>query len=746
MKNRTVILLFASVLISASAFAQTPKPSPSPQKPADDEVVRVSTNLVQLDVVVTDKEGKPVIDLQPNDFEIVEDKAKQSITNFSYITLGTSVTISQPTTSNTPVAPAPVKPEQVRRTIALVVDDLGLSYESIISVKQALRKFVNEQMSGTDLVAVLRTSRGIGSLQQFTTDKSQLLAAIDSISWYASGRSGLGPSAQIDTQLGEEFTQGAQIMNEVEEARAAQYSVGTIQTLGRILHGFEELPGRKAVMMFAESFKMFSSQGRNIQLLDSLDRLVDQANRASTVIYTIDASGLNPQDMQASDKVAGSSYSFDPAVVWGTTSAVSRPRNRTSNQSVDAPGSLSAQAATDSSMAFKKLDSLVQQRDNQHQESTTVLAFLAEETGGTFTKNSNDLSLGTQRMLQEQQGYYLIGYRPADLTIDPATGQRRPHDISVKLKRSGLKLRTRSGYYGINERARTSKPLNRDQQLAKALTSPFTAGGIGLRITPIFENEPKTGSNLQVLLHVTTSDLTFTPQPDGSQVAVMDFLAVSFGSEGRVVDQFSDTQTISVTKDTYDRMLNDGLVFILNVPAKKAGPLQVRVAIRDAKSERIGSANQFIQVPDLNRNSLSLSGIYLSGAMPSQPAATADGAEKKTEKDVTAGPAVRRLRHNMILSYSYTIYNPQLDDTKRPQLQTQMRLFSDGKEVFTGKPTAFNPGKQTDMKNLTAGGRLVVGTSLSPGQYVLQVTVTDSLAKNKRDSVASQWMDFEVIK
>ena len=753
MTYRISILLFLTFLVFSTGLGQTSKPSPTPVKPVTgpDDVVKTSTNLVQLDVVVVDKEGKPVANLQPDDFEITEDKAKQAVTKFSYVTLGSSVTISQPDAVNTKVAPAPIAPEQVHRTIALVVDDLGLSYESIASVKQALRKFVNEQMGSRDLVAVLRTSRGMGSLQQFTTDKTELLAAVDGISWFASGRSGLSPNAQIDTQTGEEFTQGQQIINEMEEARAAQYSVGTIQTLSRIMRGFEELPGRKSVMLFAESFKLFSSQGRNVQLLDSLQRLTDQANRASTVIYTIDASGVNPLDMPASDNVAGSTYTFDPAVVWSGTgggpSTVSRPRNRTSNQSVDAPGSLSAQAATDSSMAFRRLEALSQQRENQSNESKTVLSFLAEETGGTFTQNANDLSLGTQKMLQEQQGYYLIGYRPADTSIDPATGQRQAHNISVKLKRSGLRLRTRSGYYGIAEKSKPTMPLTRDQQLAKALLSPFMAGGIGLRLTPIWGNDPAAGSQLRVLLHVPTKDLNFSAQPDGSQVAAIDFLAVSYGSDLRVVDQFSDSQTINITKDAYQRMVDDGLVFILNVPLKKAGPVQVRVAVRDAKTERIGSANQFIDVPDLTKNNLALSGIYLSGAMPAQPGETSPTAEKKTEKqEVSAGPAVRRLRHGMILSYSYTIHNARLDDSKRPQLQTQMRLFRDGKEVFTGKPLTFNPGQQADMKNLDAGGRLVVGTSLPAGQYVLQVTVTDTLAKAKRYATTAQWIDFEIVK
>jgi VWFA-related protein len=753
MTKKPFFLLLLVSLPLTQALGQRPTPSPTPEKqqtPADD-VLRITTNLVQLDVVVTDKEGRHVTDLRPEDFEVVEDKNKQPISSFSYITLGPPVTISEPAPqaaaaannkAGAPVAPAPLRPEQVHRTFALVVDDLGLSFESIISVKEALRKFVNEQMQPNDLVAVLRTSRGIGSLQQFTSDKRILLAAIDNINWYASGRSGLGPNAQIDTQIGEDSTQGAQIVNEMEEARAAAYSVGTIDTLSRILRGLDTLPGRKAIMLYSESFKLFSSQGRNIQLYDSLKHLTDQANQTSTVIYTIDASGLNPLDMSASDRVSGSTYTFDPVAVWGT-SAVPAPKNRPSTQRIDAPGSLAAQASTDSSVAFRKLDQLMQQRENQQNESRTVLSMLAEETGGLFTQNTNNLSIGTQRMLDDQRGYYLIGYRPEDTTIDPATGKRRFHNIVIKVKRSGLRVRSRAAFYGVSlNEAKNSKTSTRDQQLATALTSPFAATGIGVRITPIFGNDPAAGSYIRVLLHIAAQDLTFSAQPDGSHNAVADVVAVNFGNEGRVIDQFADTQTISVKEEAYQQLLKDGLVFILNVPAKKPGPMQLRVAVRDAASERIGSASQFVQVPDLVKNQLALSGIYVNGSNP-----TPAGAEKKPDEvDATAGPALRRLRQGMILNYSYIIYNAQMDNAGQPQVQTQMRLFREGKEVFTGKVLPFSAGKQTDMKRLDAGGRLLVGSNLLPGEYVLQVTVTDTLAKNKRQGTATQWIEFEILK
>jgi VWFA-related protein len=752
MKNRSLILLLLALVPFTPALGQVQTPSPSPQKTPTEDVLRVTTNLVQLDVVVTDKDGNHVTDLRPEDFEIVEDKDKQPITSFSYVTLGPSVTISKPTVSSSgtnkgaaPIIPAPLRLDQVHRTIALVVDDLGLSFESMVSVRDALKKFVNQQMQPNDLVAILRTSRGIGSLQQFTADKRQLLAAIDQISWYPSGRGGLSPNPQIDTQLGQDSTQGAQILNEMEEARAAAYSVGTIQTLSRILKGLNEMPGRKAVVVYSESFMLFTSQGRNVQLLDALQKLADQANQSSAVIYTIDASGLNPLDMTASERISGQSYTFNPEAFG----SVPQPRNRTSTQRIDAPRSAAAQAETDSAAAFRRLDALLQQKEDSQYQSQTVLSLLAEQTGGTFTKNTNDLSLGTQRMLANESGYYLIGYRPADTTIDPTTGKRRFHDIKVKVKRSGLRVRSRAGFYGVNlEVAGTHTPRTRDQQLSAALTSPFAASGIGLGMTPLFGNDPTAGSYLRVLLHIDTGDLTFSAQPDGSRQAVMDLVAVTFGNEGRVVDQFSDTQTIKVKEDAYQQLLKNGLVFILTVPTKKPGPMQLRVAVRDSTSGSVGSASEFVQVPDLSTNRLALSGIYVSGS--SQAAANSSSAgsdEKKAhEADPMAGPALRRLRQGMLLNYSYIIYNAQLDAAGHPQLQTQMKLFREGKEAFIGKLQPFNVGPQTDMKRLEAGGRLVVGGNLEPGEYVLQVTVTDSLAKNKRQSAATQWIGFEILR
>lgn len=169
-------------------------------------MVRITTNLVQVNAVVTDRTGRQVTDLAPEEFEIYENGKRQAINNFSYVV--TQFAAFSPTEAALAIVPpagnravrqnalltSPVRlrPEQVRRTVALVVDDLGLSFESMHFVRDALRKFVDEQMQPGDLVAVTRTGAGIGALQQFTSDKRLLYAAIDRVRFNMSGRAGIG--------------------------------------------------------------------------------------------------------------------------------------------------------------------------------------------------------------------------------------------------------------------------------------------------------------------------------------------------------------------------------------------------------------------------------------------------------------------------------------------------------------------------------------------------------------------------
>ena len=711
-------ILLAFVL-TTSLLAPTAAQQQQPPKPQED-VVRTDTNLVQIDVVVTDKNGKQVIDLKPEDFVVSEDGKKRLVTHFSYISA-----VSQPETaapipeeSKTTaelVKPVRLKREQVRRTVALVIDDLGLSYESFGFARKALTKFVDEQMQPNDTVAILRTSAGVGALQQFTSDKRQLHAAISRVRWNPTGRGGLHPGGTMnEASNGADIRDSIQYTEEAEESRAGTYSVGTMGTINAIVKGMGEMPGRKSIVLISEAFEIDNAQGRNMQLVQELRRVTDEANANSVTIYTVDASGLQSHTFTASDTVAGYHSMANLSAPIGMN-----PPPRTLAR-ID---TMTSRNERDTNSPFRRLGTLSSMRGQQLGETHTVLSYLAQRTGGIFMPNRNDLGNSVQRIMQDQQGYYLIGFRPDESTIT-AAGTRRLHDLKVKVKRSGLKVRSRAGYLGVNYENRAQRPRTRIEQLKAALTSPFASGDINIQLTSLFGDELAGGGTyLRSLLYIDAKDLKFTEAADGSRTAEVEMVAVAFGENGQVVDQLGYPETVRAANAAeYQRILEQGFVYILNFPLKKGGPYQLRVAVRDSASERTGAAMQFVEAPELTNNRLALSGIVLSNA---------------SEQDVRSGPAVRQLRQGMMIDYQFLIYNATAGGSE--PVQMQMSLLREGEAVFTGKVISLDVNKEANPKRVSTGGRLRLGPELTPGNYVLHIAV------KKKSRVASQWIDFEIV-
>jgi VWFA-related protein len=599
-------------------------------------------------------------------------------------------------------------------------------------------------MQPGDQVAIIRTGGDAGALQQLTNDKQQLLTVIERLRWNPGGRGGLSPFSPIvnqrealssnengpDNAAMADIRKSGELIEAAEMARADNYAVGSFGSLGFVIQGMKELPGRKAVVFISEAFRLFNKQGRNNALKQALDRLTYQANLASTVIYTLDASGLQDLSLTAADKVTAGGYLFDKGAFQTGGSGA---RNPTTGGAVGAAGAFSQ-----SSEGLRKLGALADQRVQSQVQSHTVLSLLAEETGGFLMSNRNDLSSGLRKIMDDQRGYYLIGYRPDDSTIDPATGRRRIHDLTVKVKRPGLHTRNRPGSYGIPLDGTRSTKRTREEQLTALLTSPFASNEVDVRLTSLFGEEQAAGPYLRSLVSIDAHDLSFEKGADGTHKAAVDMAAVLFGEGGRAIDQFGHTQMISLSEAEYQQALRNTLVYNFDFPVKQAGAYQLRLAVRDAASERAGSARQFIEVPDVKSGRLALSGIILKGSAAT-PAAQGDG------DDLQASPTLRRLRQGMFLDYRYAIYNAQPDPTtNRPQVTTQMRLFRDGKPVFTGRVLPLDASQQADMKRLGAGGRLRLGPDLTPGSYVLQVVVEDAKAKEKYRT-ATQWIDFEIV-
>lgn len=723
-KNTLLILL---IFFSSHALfvCQTTKPTPTPTpqkgnvKPADeDDVVRITTNLIQVDVIVTDKNGKPVADLKPEDFEILENDKSQKITNFSYVlnesapANTTADNANKQTDKNIPV-PVRLRPEQVKRTIALVIDDLSLSFQSAYYTRQALKKFVDEMMQPGDLVAIIRTGSGAGALQQFTSDKQQLYKAIERVKY--NGMVGRATAfAPVDTQtepLSDAQQDNADTETNQNQFREDVFAVGTLGALGYVIRGMRDLPGRKAVLLWSEGFTLITRKDgfteQNDRVFAAIERLTDLANRAGVVIYAADPRGL---------------------VVTSAT-------------------------AEDGGSA-ERLMSVMGERGQKLLDTQDGMIYLAQQTGGFAVRNTNDLEGGIRRVLDDQKSYYLIGYQPDASTFDPA--RNRFNKLKVRIKRAGLKVRYRSGFFGIKDE--DVKPLvakrTPEQQVGDALFSPFNGSDINLRLSSLFVNDTVKGSYIRSLVHISAKDLTLTKDADNTYKTVFNVVAITFGDNGAIVDQIGQTYTLAIPEEHYERVLANGMVYTINFPIKKAGAYQMRVALRDAGSEKIGTASQFIDVPDLKNNRLAMSGIVLNGydlkAQNNDMKRTEDSLKVEEGVIPEASPltqaAMRRFRSGNVLQYGFFIYNANLDKaTKLPQVKTQIKLFRDGQMIYQGKENALNINGQTDLTHIEAAGAIQLGPSLPPGEYILQVIVTDTLEKKKHQTTV-RWIDFEVIK
>lgn len=707
--SQTVLLI---LLASISALTQT-EPSPTPVSAGADDVVKISTNLIQVDVSVTDGKGRAVRDLRPEEFEIYENGQLQPITNFSFVSNARDTAMAEKTKGKPqqPVIPsAPVKMEQVRRTVALVADDLSLSFESVYYTRRALKKFVDEQMQEGDLVAILRTGAGIGALQQFTTDKRQLYAAIDRIRWNPVGNGNIGAFAPLESKIaadgqkrapaaGERTPDG--IESEFNDFRSSVFATGTLGAIDFVVRGMKDLPGRKSIIMLSDGFKLFNTDALGFresgQVLGSLRRLVDAANRAAVVIYTADPRGVMITGLSAADSTSG----------------------RTGDE----------------------IEKELSGRRDQLFDTQDGLRFLARQTGGLSIINNNDLSGGIRKILDDQS-YYLLGYAPDDGTFDPKV--RRFNKLIVKVKRPGVIVRYRSGFFGIADEkleAETRPPGQR--RLMDALVSPFAVNEIPVRLNALFGSTRETPAYIRSLVHVKTQNFKFEDQPDGSKKFVLDILAYAFGDNGIVVDRVAKTSTITLEKRVYERFAKTGLVIDFTFPIKKPGAYQLRVAIRDPSSDTIGSANQFIEVPNLKKERLVLSGVVLENIGFDDWNLRKAGKPTTSNLDPMVDTSLRQFKRGTVLNYGFAVYNSKPGSVEGGGLSLLVRLYRDGKMIYEGNPQTIERPVTAD-KTLNASGSLALGTSMLPGDYIMQVVVTDKLAKEKYNS-AGQFVQFEIV-
>ncbi|MGA7410452.1 MAG: VWA domain-containing protein [Bryobacteraceae bacterium] len=695
---RTIALVAVAGFVLSGQ--QAPVPAPSDQPSA--AVFRVTTTLVQVDAVVTDSKGRQVTTLQPDDFEIVVDGKPQKITHFSYVNVAPEappVAKKPMAIPELPGATPPLRPEEVRRTIVLMVDDLALTFESMAWVRYSLTKFVSEQMQPGDLVAVCRTGAGAGTLQQFTSDKRLLTSIINRLRWNFYGRSWLTsfddsngtaqPGRSRPTPL-----PGPLLAGSMDDLRNTSYMVGTLGAIDYVVQALREMPGRKSVVLFSDGLSLqtvpyvpgVSRGGDYAAVVAALHKLVDRANRAGAVIYTMDARGLDPLQVSAADRTQ---------LTLGGTENVDLRR-----QAMEA-------------------DFIATQQG---------LVALASLTGGVAYTNGNDLNGGLSLVLEDQRGYYLIGYSPHSSTFEQAGGAAPFHRIKVRVKTKGLTARSRTGFFGATDEQTEPKKETPAQQLRLAMLSPFNSAAVHLRLTPLYTEVHGKGPVVRNLLHIDPRDLQFNTAADGSKKAKIDVLAMAFGADDRPLALVNLIYQLEIPGKNVAREMRDGFVYKLDVGVPKPGAYQIRAAVRDEATSKVGSASQYIEIPDVRKRKFALASIILES--------------ERREGDSEAlyvGAAKREFRSGSDLEFLSMVESTSKNVAgQAPILNAQIHLVRDGKEVYSAPAglTAIQGAGQA------FSGKLKLG-DFPAGDYYLQV-VANLHGGNKKLS-ATQWTDFQIL-
>lgn len=727
----------------ADVFGQTPAAT-QPMQPAvveDDDVVKVTTSLVQIDVVATDKNGKQITDLKAADFEIFENDEKQPITNFAFVP-GGETALANGTANvsglNSAVYAAPTT-AQVKRTLAIVVDDLRLSADSVNYTKKALTKFIAEQSQPGDLIAIIKTSGSVAVLQQFTNDKRRLLEAVADLKYQPTTSVGLTPFAPINVSFAQQVQALSSDMlsaqsqtiagrkNDIEKLndilRREAFAAGTLTVLNVTIKAMENLPGRKAILFategtgisnieadalrasgfFNQNFPSLTSlpvSATNSRLRDYLRIVAEAANRSAISIYPLDPRGSLPINLSATDATNRGMFS------------------QTTRDDIEAEKGANTRELVSTQQDLK---------------------FLAEETGGKAFINNNDLGKGLRDTLDSQNSYYLVAYQPNADTFD--ADKRRFNKLTVKVKRPNVRLIYRNGFFNIAENNAQQAAQAPEREFMQKLFSPYVYNDVAMKIASVYAGDEKS-SIVRTLINVEPTSLQFSDGANGRKTARFDLVAMTFNEKGLPTAQVAQNFEISVSPDSYKKLLEKGILCNLSFAPRESGYHQVKVALRDHASNRIGTAAQRVDVPNLNREPLGLSGILLQNYTAAEWQNVQNGKPAGDPAEIAAraqnDTAQRRFKIGSVLSFSYAAY---VAATVKTKPQAQVSLFKDGKELFKGAPEDLNLTQPGTIQRISRNGAITLGTDLVAGKYILQIAVAAEAGKPAQ----VQWIDFELI-
>ena len=600
---RPRVAVFACVLATLTAsfpvVAQTPR-------------FRATTDLVDVAVVVRDRDGRMVPDLTAADFQVAEDGIPQTITAFGRVTYKPAGQ-DLATAPATPVAADVSTNENVAdgRVFVLLLDGLHVSPIGISHVRRYARQFVEQHVGPHDLVAVLAPGAESAATQDFTSDKARLIAAIERFSGtkLRSATLELDEERRLAANTGMPAHGGKDPSDQERVDRAMRLS-SILQTLAAHLERVERR--RKTLLLFSEGIDynlddvMGGVQRNASDVSKAIEQAVGALMRTNVSLYTVDPRALSSGDMSTTEATPYQTAPNAPRAD-GT-----RPRLDFSEPSLDA----------------------------EYSASIRSLRQLAEPTGGFAVVDQNGYRGAFDRIVSESSDYYIIGYSPSR---PPKPGEFR--NINVRVARPEVSVVARKGYTapvatGVDSvaadtsveeplsgpprtRSRALAPVNipsttsaaaaapkgLSAPLATLLASPLPAAGLTMRVhaTPFRASDDK--ADVQLTIEVLGSALAFA-EKGGRHEERIELALLTVDERGRAGNGHSTTIDLRLTDEELQRVQTTGVRWISHLNLSP-GRYQVRVAGRSTGKSTSGLVTADVLVPRFDK-AVSLSGVSLT--------------------------------------------------------------------------------------------------------------------------------------
>jgi VWFA-related protein len=691
MRTLTLALQLATAMAGAAA-AQT-QASPPVQNP----VIKSTSQEVLLDMIVRDKRGRPIRDLEQNDVELTDNGVVQKVTRFRLVegeeNLGKDAVGS--TTGATALNPL----RQVR-LVTLAFERLGQDGRTL-SRQAALDLLKNE--TGPNLYfGVFAIDQRLAVLQQYTSDKELVKKAIlratqGTYTMYVDDSQRIANELQIlatQSAASQQVTQSAQAAVELAKITLAslqfaqamdftQQGRASIFGLMAMVKEQYRLPGRKTMLYFTEGLYV----PQNLQ--DIFKSMIGMANRCNVSVYAVDSKGLT-----ANSQNAGGADALQSAV------------NSIKDQQTQGDG---VAIRPDQVKALDLAD------DSTRMNLQNSLADLSESTGGFLIANSNDLRTPLRRVSEDINTYYELSYTPQ---IDKYDGSFRK--ISVRIARADVKVQTRNGYFAL--------PFLEGQALfpyempmLNALNTMPLARAVPFHSTAMHFQKVAAGVQTAIVMDVPMESITpIVDEPNRTFRTHLSVLALVKNQQGEIVQKLSQDVPLQYPLDKLDAAKQSHFTYLRHVELP-TGRYTIETAVLDQEGQKVG-AKKAIYTVSAPQNGVGLSSVTLIRRVDPSKADDPDDpfhfqggkVTPSLTSEVKGGP-------NAKLSCFFVVYpQPGVND----KTELFMDFLQDGKLVGRGTPALPAPNER---------GRIpYVATSpidgFKPGLYELRVTVKQAAA------------------